>query len=259
MRFFLFLIVFLFVACQNQQSPETKEIITKRPLLSKSDSIINASNMLYNMKKLEKSKVSFLFRDFEYTANFDDGLYKYTRKFIAENGDTIFDVLTNSAFERFVNSEKTEVSEEKAKAYSNSINSVFYFFLLPQKLNDPAVKKEYIGKTSINSKDYHTIKVTFQPIGGGEDHEDEFMYWFETSTFKMEMFAYNYQTNGGGIRFRTLKNDTVSAGITFQNYYNLKPNSLTTPLDSLPFLWTKNQLDTLSVIENKNIMVTLFD
>ena len=249
---FTFLFFGLF-SCQPSNNP----VLQETEKVSKADSIIHKSIEVYGMQSLNKANLEFKFREFYYTANLNNGEFKYTR--LNANSDLVYDVLTNKGFERFVNGDKFEVDSAKAIAYSNSINSVWYFALLPLRLKDEAARKTYLGTIDLNNKAYHVIKVTFSEEGGGQDFDDEYMYWFEEKTLKMPMFAYNYSTNGGGVRFRTIKSDTLVNGVLFQDYYNLKPHSIETPLDSLPFLWVENELDTVSVIENKSVKVTLFD
>lgn len=249
---FTFLFFGLF-SCQPSNNP----VLQETEKLSKSDSIISKAIEVYGMQNLDKANLEFTFREYYYTANLNSGEFEYTRLIV--NPDSVYDVLNNNRFERFVNGVKAEVDSLKAVAYSNSINSVWYFALLPLRLKDEAARKDYVGAIDLNNKTYHAIKVTFSEEGGGQDFDDEYMYWFEENTLKMPIFGYNYSTNGGGVRFRVLESDTLVNGVLFQDYYNLKPNSIKTPLDSLPFLWVENELDTVSVIENKSVKVTFFD
>ena len=64
-------------------------------------------------------------------------------------------------------------------SYSESLNSVIYFALLPYKLSDKAVKVSYKQDVSILGKDYFEIEVTFDVEGGGKDHDDKFYYWVD--------------------------------------------------------------------------------
>ncbi len=89
-----------------------------------------------------------------------------------------------------------------AEVYSNSVNSVAYFALLPFRLNDAAVNKRYIGTSEIKGEPYFEIEVTFQQKGGGKDHDDVFIYWIHQQHFTMDYLAYSFIVDGGGTRFR---------------------------------------------------------
>lgn len=101
--------------------------------------------------------------------------------------------LATRAFTGEINGSKVELPEERENAYANSVNSVIYFALLPHGLNDAAVNKEYLGEAIIKDQPYHKIKVTFDPEGGGSDHEDEFIYWIHQKSNSMDFLGYNCQ------------------------------------------------------------------
>ena len=69
---------------------------------------------------------------------------------------------------RFINDKTVELSDSATNAFSNSLNSVMYFFQLPRPLNDQAVVLKYLGLTKIFNERYWTIKVTFKENGGGK-------------------------------------------------------------------------------------------
>ncbi|MDA9038383.1 deoxyribose-phosphate aldolase, partial [Flavobacteriaceae bacterium] len=122
---------------------------------------------------------------------------------------------------------------------------------------DPAVISEFIGTTTIYEKSYWTLKVRFSEDGGGEDFQDEYRYWIDPDTGYIHYLAYNYLTDGGGVRFRRAKNIRKEKGFVFQNYTNYKPHKKYTALDSLPLLFEMGKLIEISQIENKNIQVLL--
>jgi hypothetical protein len=107
----------------------------------------------------------------------------------------------------------------------------------------------------VNDKSYWSIKVTFQKDGGGEDFQDEYRYWINQETYEVDFLAYNYQTDGGGTRFRKAINRREIDGFLFQDYENYKPSKKFEPLDSLPVLFEQGYLKQVSLIRNKNIRV----
>ena len=193
--------------------------------------IVDKTIEVHGGQKYDDLKIEFDFRDRHYKAERKDGIFKYERIFKDTAGQKFHDVLTNDSFERTIDEQPVEVTSKKQSAYSNSINSVIYFALLPYFLNDPAVMKDYVGEEKIKDLDYHKVKVTFRQEGGGKDYEDEFMYWINQETFTMDYLAYNYLTDGGGARFRKAYNIRIINGIRFADYVNYKPSEKTRDID----------------------------
>jgi len=197
--------------------------------------------------------LSFLFRDKQYSSKRSDTAYIYTRSF-KDGSALIEDILINSThFSRKKNGVSIEVSKEWADKYGRSINSVLYFFQLPYLLNDPAVKKIDQGIKQIKGKNYYQIKVSFQIENGGEDYEDEYLYWIDVNTFEVDYLAYNYITDGGGVRFRSAINKRRVNGLLVQDYINYAPMNKKIPLSSLITEFEKGALIERSRIINSEI------
>ncbi|MDX1476431.1 MAG: DUF6503 family protein [Saprospiraceae bacterium] len=205
---------------------------------------------------LDTAVISFDFRDRSYRYERTGGLFAYHRIFIdTTSQDTLLDILTNEYLKRWINGEEADITAERRQAFSNSVNSVIYFALLPYGLNDPAVIKSYEGEVEIKDKRYHQVRVSFQEEGGGVDYEDNFLYWFDPADASMDYLAYDYITDGGGVRFREAFNPRIVGGVTFQDYYNYKPADPTVKLDDMLAAFQDDQLTLLSNIELKNIQV----
>ena len=202
----------------------------------------------------ENMNLAFDFRDRKYTGMHNNGLYEYVRVTQDSVGE-IIDVLNNDGYYRTINGEKAVLADTMAAKYARSVNSVLYFALLPDGLNDDAVIREYMGTKDIKGKSYHKIKVTFEQEGGGEDFQDVFIYWFDTTTYDMDYMAYLYYTDGGGMRFREALNPRVVNGIKFLDYNNLKPTE-EIGLDSIDDVYLNGGLELLSEIKLENIEVT---
>ena len=160
--------------------------------------------------------------------------------------------MTNDGFKRIVDTEEISLSAKQKRSYSDALNSVVYFAILPHFLNDPAVNKLYLGTTTINGKEYHKIEVTFDQEGGGTDHDDRYVYWIDTADHSMDYLGYSYHVNGRGVRFRESYNSRKIDGVTFQDYVNFKADK-NTSADSLDELFISGKLKELSRIELKNI------
>ncbi|RAI88324.1 DUF6503 family protein [Algoriphagus yeomjeoni] len=201
------------------------------------------------------SKIEFDFRNIHYTILKTPDRFEYIREFSDSTGN-VMDVLNNNGFVRTVNGAKIDtLSEEWIGKYSRSVNSVAYFAFLPYGLNDPSVFKESLGETEINGEKYDLIKVTFAEEGGGEDFDDEFLYWIGIEDSIVDFMAYSYHTDGGGVRMREVSAVNVVGGIRFQNYLNLKPEDETVHVEMMQELYESGDLELLSEINLENIKV----
>ncbi len=234
-----FLIIpFIWIAC----APGSEEITAQH--------IIDEAILTHGLHNPEGKKVSFTFRNKDYSMIRNEQGIMYTRSFQDSLG-FVRDVLINiSEFSRSVDGIPFELSEEWSVRYANSVNSVLYFVQLPYMLNDPAVIKKYQGTIQIKGKKYHQIEIRFKQEDGGVDFEDVFLYWFNTENFSMDYLAYSYLTDEGGIRFREAFNRRTSGGIVFQDYINYKPADKNIGLENLPTLFEKGELKELSRIIN---------
>jgi len=167
-------------------------------------------------------------------------------------------VLNNKGLFREINGQKVSLSPKDSSAYSNSVNSVLYFALLPYFLNDPAVNATYLGEADIKGEPYHEIMVTFSKEGGGKDHEDEFVYWIHQERHTMDYLAYNYLTDGGGARFREAYNTRTVEGIRFADYINYKPEGDSRDVATFDSLFEAGKLEELSRIDSENVQVKVF-
>jgi hypothetical protein len=162
---------------------------------------------------------------------------------------------SDKMLQRYENNILVSLQDSIQNVYSNSLNSVMYFFQLPKPLLDPAAKVLLIENKEISGALYWTLKVTFNQEGGGDDFQDEFRYWINQDNYQIDFMAYNYLTDGGGTRFRKAINKRKIKGFLFQDYINYKSREKFANLDSLPVLFQQGELNELSLIENKNILL----
>ena len=246
MRFILLfgLLVFSLSCREERKSLTAQEIIDK--------TIEEAGGDSY-----ENTTISFTFRDKEYSSKRGNGQFELTCQFTDSIGE-VRDVLNNDGFIRLINEVKIALADSMAAKYSNSVNSVHYFVQLPFGLNDPAVKKELVGEADVDGKNYYEIKITFAQEGGGEDHEDEYMYWIAKDDLTVDYFAYKFYTDEGGIRFRKAYNPRKVSGIRFVDYKNFKLESWeNVDLKTVDSLYEDGKLELLSEIKTENISVEI--
>tara|TARA_B100000795_G_scaffold97287_1_gene71385 strand:+ start:102 stop:830 length:729 start_codon:yes stop_codon:yes gene_type:complete len=242
MKYFYILSVVLMISCKPLKKDFTAQYIIDK-------SIINSG-----ANKVSNAEITFKFRNKKYSAKRNNGRFILTRDF-----DSIKDVLSNSGFQRFVNKKEIKVTDLMASKYTNSVNSVHYFSALPYGLNDKAVQEKRLPSSTIKGKDYYKIEVTFSENGGGEDFEDVFIYWIGKEDFLVDYLAYSYHTNGGGKRFRALKEQITKNGIRFANYDNYKPINKSISLINIDEAFEAEQLQKISEIILEDIKVDILD
>ncbi len=243
-KIYFLLSIIIIIGCNTVKRDLTaQEIIDKTITVSSADLVANA-------------QISFDFRDRTYIANRNKGLFSLER--ITKKGDSITkDILSNNGFNRYVDGKPTHVPDSMALKYSESINSVHYFSVLPYGLNDKAVQKKLLEEAQIKGKDYYKIQVTFQQEGGGIDYQDVFVYWIDKESFTIDYLAYKFHVNGGGVRFREVIKYMKVSGIRFVNYANYKSKNEATVVTDLDKDFINNNLVRLSEINLENINVHL--
>lgn len=252
----LFCVFFIF-SCDKKHNNTDKsldKIVTssKHNKLTKSQIILNETITAHGGDLYNSAQYSFIFRDNNYQFKNDKKNYEYIKS-SKKNESIINDVLTNGDLQRTVDGKLIKLSDKEIASGTGAINSVIYFATLPHKLNDEAVNSKYIESTIIKGNNYNVLEITFNKEGGGEDHDDEFYYWINKDTKKIDYLAYSYKVNKGGIRFRSAYNTRVIDGITFQDYVNYEAE-VGVPLKSLPALYEMNKLKELSRIKTENII-----
>ena len=242
MRYLIYFCLLFLISCtQVEKALSAEQIIEKAILFSGADKIGN-------------SEVSFKFRDKEFEAIRKNGSFQLFRTF-TKDSVSIKEVLTNNGLQRLIDTKVVQVPDSMVSVYSNAINSVHYFSVLPFGLKDKAVRKKLLKATTLKGKDYYKIEVTFSEDGGGEDFEDVFIYWIGKEDFLIDYLAYSYHTNGGGKRFRVLKEACLKNGVRFVDYLNYKPLNSAISLIDIDMEYESNQLKMVSEIILEDIKV----
>ena len=246
MRYLAVLLLLCLMACKpSEQKLTAQEIIDKTILFSGADKVAN-------------SKITFKFRENSYAAIRKKGIFKLFRTY-RKDSLIIKDVLKNNGYERSINAKLVNVADSMIAKYRNSINSVHYFSVLPFGLNAAAVNKKLLKSATLKGKEYYKIEVTFSKEGGGDDFDDVFIYWIGKEDFLVDYLAYSYHTNGGGKRFRVLKEQCIKNGIRFVDYHNYKPLNESVSLADVDQAFESNGLIKVSEIILKDIEVALLD
>ena len=221
---------------------------------SKAQRIIDQAIAAHGGEALAQVHISFDFRKKHYEVKLNQGKFVYESSGKDSIG-FVHDVLTNQSFTRSVDGQPLKLSEEDQSRYGNSLNSVVYFVLLPYPLNDPAVNQAYLGETTLEGEPYHKIRVTFSQEGGGDDFDDEYIYWIHRERHTMDYLAYSFEVDGGGTRFRKAYNPREIGGIRFDDYINYESTVDDFALKDYDRLFEEGKVRELSRIETKHVEV----
>ena len=233
------------VSCQPSSDTATS---------NKAQRIIDRAVATHGGDALQHVTFSFDFRKKHYQVQLDEGSFVY-QSTVDDSIGRVHDVLTNQDFTRSVDGQPLVLDAEDQARYSNSLNSVVYFVLLPYPLNDPAVKKEYLGETTLQGEPYHKIQVTFRQEGGGDDFDDEYVYWIHQDQYTVDYLAYSFHVNGGGTRFREAYNVRTVGGIRFADYINYESTVADVDIENYDQLLEEGKVKELSRIETSNVEV----
>ncbi len=239
LRISLYLCISFFIVAGCQPKQDARSIIDEAVRAHGGDAYLN-------------KRIEFDFRQFHLVLEQQDGRFRYTRTHRDSTNQLIEEVLTNDGLTRTRNGQRQTLDTAQTNKYSEAVNAVSYFVLLPSKLNDPAVLADYVGESQVDGQTYHKIRVRFRAEGGGNDYQDTFFYWFNQQTHTMDYLAYSE----GGPRFRKAINPQTVGGIRFQDYINYKGDEKdTTSVGNYDRKYVARQLPELSRIEQKNIRV----
>ncbi len=218
--------------------------------------IIDKTIEKYGGTAYKNSMIEFDFRDRHYKVFRKNGNFLYER-FYSDSSGNIHEGFNNKSVFKMINNQTIDLTTIKSNSIKESINSVIYFFTLPYSLNDKAVIKKYLGISNINNNPYYLIEVTFKQEGGGIDFEDRYVYWINKDNYSMDFFAYYFQVNGGGSRFRRVHNVRRVEGIVFGDQDNFTSDEINTNIEDYKQLFENGDLKKVSDINIENVKVNI--
>lgn len=221
------------------------------------DDIIRNTIDRYGGEKFKNSIIEFDFRGNHFVIYRKSGKYEYTKIGKDSTGKIIEEKLTASGYTRKINGEPIDLSEKKKNALANSLNSVIYFALLPYPLADKAVLAKIDGTAEIKGRKYYRLRVNFKQEGGGDDYQDKYLYWIDTEDYSMDYFAYSFEVNGGGSRFREVTNERKINGIILTDHINYKIGKEISDLTEYESEFNNGKLIKVSEIRLENPSVRL--
>lgn len=220
--------------------------------------LIRAAIEAHGADRLADRQVDFRFRGTPYRMTRDDGRFVYER-WVETDGGRRHERLDNDGFAATVDGTPEPLGDAQAAARGRSVNSVVYFASLPYSLEDPAVQPLSLGAHPVGGEIYDRVEVRFAEPGGGADHDDVFVYWFDPKTNRLAFLAYAFHTGRGGVRFRVATGEVEAGGVRFVQWdnYGLDGDPEDLPkLTELPALWQTDDLPLLSSIVLEDVRVT---
>lgn len=160
---------------------------------------------------------------------------------------------TNQSLELWEDGSPVAVDAEREKRLQDWVAARVYFCFLPFRLNDASALKQDLGLESWGERLLHKVKVTFS-TGSSSEAEDEYLYWFDPQSGRVEQFAYSYAGEPGGLRFRRAFNYRRIGGLLFFDQENSGVEGNELALEELtPEVVEK--MPRISTVELKNIRV----
>ena len=157
-----------------------------------------------------------------------------------------------------VNGVPTPIAPAEEKRLCDWVMARVYFPFLPYRLNDPSVLKQDLGFEKWNGNRLRKVKVTFES-GTSTDANDEYLYWLDPESGRVEQFAYSYEVNGGGLRLRQATDFRRVGGLLFSDQINLGIDGAGLSVDLITPSYVKEKMRHISTVRLKNVEVRLFE
>lgn len=200
--------------------------------------------------------IASLSGSFDISARMDSGRFEYVVSGKTRSGERRVR-WTNDSLERWDDGKPVplETDEDRQRA-EDFVNARVYFAFLPYRLNDGNTYKEDLGIEEYDGRKLHKVKVTFRP-GTSTDADDEYMYWFDPDTGRMEQFAYSFVVGDGGLRLRKVTKFEEVGGILFaveQENYAIDGQGF--KVEQITPEYVAKNMKLLSTVTLKDIKVT---
>jgi hypothetical protein len=189
---------------------------------------------------------------YEVAVRMDGGLYRYRVAGPVSAGHREVES-SNDELTYWHEGELQEVGDDAQKLRDWAMARV-YFVYLPFRLNDPGVIQTDLGLENWGGRLLHKVKVTFPP-GSSTDAEDEFIYWFNPDSARLEQFAYSFDDDPDGIRFRRLFNYRRIGGVLFFDQHNLGADGDHLSVDQITPEFVQASLPHISTVTLQDVQI----
>ncbi len=146
------------------------------------------------------------------------------------------------------------VAADREQGFRDWAMARVYFCFLPFRLNDPSVLKQDLGLVDWDGRSLHKVKVTFE-AGSSTDAGDQYMYWFDPETARLEYLAYSYDDNGGGLRFRRAVRHRRIGGLLFFDQENFGADGPGLSVDMIDAAFVRDSMRHVSTVRLEEIQV----
>ncbi len=162
---------------------------------------------------------------------------------------------SNDVTERWDNGEAVELDDDAAQQAMDFVNARIYFPYLPYRLNDGNTYKEDLGLEEWDGKMLHKVRVSFRE-GTSTDAEDQYLYWFDPETGRMEQLAYSFIVGNGGLRLRKVTEHMRVGGILFTDQENYAITGQGMSVNQITPEFAANEMELMSTVMLTDIDVT---
>lgn len=152
----------------------------------------------------------------------DGGLYEIEVDGATADGTTRRALLTNDSVREWRDGEELPLAGEEAARARRFVQARVWYPFLPYGLLGEGVRHEDQGLEVWGERTLHRVKVTFEPVPG-EKPPDEYAFWLDPGTGRVEQYAYAYDldTPEAGLRFRIARDHRRAGGLLFFDVANL--------------------------------------
>jgi hypothetical protein len=197
-------------------------------------------------------------------ARLDGGLFDYTVTTPAEAADGSSEAerrvrVTNApdgdvAVYEERDGREVRLSGAAAERASRWLMAKVYFPFLPFRLADPGVRFEDQGLERWGERELRRVKVTFR-AGSSPDADDEYVYWFDPDSGRMEQYAYSFHSGDGGLRLRLATGFHRAGGVLFSDQDNLGVNGPGLSVDQVTPGFAARRMEKVSEVRLSDVEV----
>lgn len=159
---------------------------------------------------------------FDLRVSRDGGLFEIEVEGAVADGTPRRALLTNDGVREWRGGEELTLDAAGAARARRFVEARVWFPFLPYGLMGDAVRHEDQGLERWGERSLQRVKVTFE-TAPGEDPADEYAFWLDPETGRVEQYAYAYDqgTPRAGLRFRRARNHRRVGGLLFFDVANL--------------------------------------
>lgn len=163
--------------------------------------------------------------------------------------------MSNDSVERWFDGQPAPMVAADEQRYRDWVMARIYFCFLPYRLLDPSVRYQDLGLVDWDGKSLHLVAVSFAP-GSSTDANDQYRYWFDPESGRLELFAYSYEGEPGGLRFRRLIDHRRVGGLLFFDQENLGIEGEDLDIADIDAAYVAAKMRPISEVTLRSIRVT---